>query len=100
MKTQAGVQGKLTIIELGTRWEWSASRLGRFTPTERAPRYLLNRRMSGLQNRSGRCDEKNLSLPHACFFLGLFFDPEDGGDMFLRNVDWLSMDNRAFYLTI
>jgi hypothetical protein len=23
---------------------------------------------------------------HAGFFLGLFFDPEDGGDMFLRNV--------------
>jgi hypothetical protein len=21
------------------------------------------------------------------FFLGLFFDPEDGGDMFFRNVD-------------
>jgi hypothetical protein len=23
---------------------------------------------------------------HAVFFLGLFSDPEDGGDMFLRNV--------------
>jgi hypothetical protein len=23
---------------------------------------------------------------HAGFLLGLFFDPEDGGDMFLRNV--------------
>jgi hypothetical protein len=23
---------------------------------------------------------------YAGFFLGLFFDPEDGGDMFLRNV--------------
>jgi hypothetical protein len=23
---------------------------------------------------------------HADFLLGLFFDPEDGGDMFLRNV--------------
>jgi hypothetical protein len=26
------------------------------------------------------------ALIHACFFSGLFFDPEDGGDMFLRNV--------------
>jgi hypothetical protein len=23
---------------------------------------------------------------HAGFFFGFFFDPEDGGDMFLRNV--------------
>jgi hypothetical protein len=23
---------------------------------------------------------------HAGIFLGLFFDPEDGGDLFLRNV--------------
>jgi hypothetical protein len=23
---------------------------------------------------------------HASFLLGLFFDPEDGGDMFLQNV--------------
>jgi hypothetical protein len=23
---------------------------------------------------------------HVGFFLGLFFDPEDGGDIFLRNI--------------
>jgi hypothetical protein len=28
--------------------------------------------------------------------LGLFFDPEDGGDMFLQNVDWLS----TYYTTL
>jgi hypothetical protein len=27
-----------------------------------------------------------LYLLHAGFFVGLFFDPEDGGDMFLRDV--------------
>jgi hypothetical protein len=29
---------------------------------------------------------------HAGFLLGLFFDAEDGGDMFLRNTGLLSMD--------
>jgi hypothetical protein len=28
---------------------------------------------------------------HDGFLRGLFFDPEDGGDMKLRNVGWLSM---------
>jgi hypothetical protein len=31
------------------------------------------------------------------FFLGLYFDYEDGGDMFLWNVGWLSMDNTVLY---
>jgi hypothetical protein len=29
--------------------------------------------------------------------LGLFFDPEDGGDTFLRIVGWFSMDHTALY---
>jgi hypothetical protein len=34
---------------------------------------------------------------HSGFLLGLFFDPEDGGDMFHRNVGWLSKDYTALY---
>jgi hypothetical protein len=32
---------------------------------------------------------------HAGFLLGLFFHPEDEGDMFIRNVGWLSTDYTA-----
>jgi hypothetical protein len=31
------------------------------------------------------------------FLLGLFFDPEDGGNMLLPNVAWLSNDYTALY---
>jgi hypothetical protein len=42
--------------------EWSASRPCRFTPEERAPRYPLDRRLAGLQSRSGRYgEEKNVA---------------------------------------
>jgi hypothetical protein len=31
-------------------------------------------------------DGKQLLAGSACFFLGLFFNPEDGGDIFFRNI--------------
>jgi hypothetical protein len=36
-------------------------------------------------------------LPHVGFMLGLIFNPEDGNDMFLRNVGCPSMDYTALY---
>jgi hypothetical protein len=33
---------------------------------------------------------KKRYLPHASVFLISFLKPQDGSDMFLRNVDWLS----------
>jgi hypothetical protein len=35
---------------------------------------------------------------HAGILLGLFFNLEDGGNIFLRNVGWLSMGYMALYL--
>jgi hypothetical protein len=36
-------------------------------------------------------------LLHTSFIRNLYFDPEDGADMFIRNVSWLSMDYAALY---
>jgi hypothetical protein len=36
-------------------------------------------------------------LLHMGFLLGLFFDPQDGGYIFLRNVGELSTDYTALY---
>jgi hypothetical protein len=46
------LKGKV-ILDLGTKWKWSASRPGRFTPRERAPSTHCIRRLGGLQSRSG-----------------------------------------------
>jgi hypothetical protein len=37
------------------------------------------------------------NLLHAGFFLGLFLDPEDGGEVFLQNVGCLTTDHTALY---
>jgi hypothetical protein len=36
-------------------------------------------------------------LLHVRFLLGLLFNPEDGGDMFLQNICWITMDYTALY---
>jgi hypothetical protein len=51
-----------TIFDIISRWEWSASRFGRFTLWETAPGTQWIRRLGGFQGRSGRCGkEKNLT---------------------------------------
>jgi hypothetical protein len=41
--------------------------------------------------------EATCYLLHDGFLLGLFFDPEDGGHIFLRNIGRFSTDNTSFY---
>jgi hypothetical protein len=55
----------------------------------------------GIDNNKSKFDswgnQELATCSHAGFWLSLFFDPEDGGDTFLRNVGWLSTDYMALY---
>jgi hypothetical protein len=57
------------------------------------------RNMSPPSSRSKKKPSKKKSsscyLLHAGLFLGLFFDLEDGGDIFVQNTGWLSTDYTA-----
>jgi hypothetical protein len=50
------------ILDLGTRWEWSASRPGHLTPRE-SHWYPLYKRLGGPQCWSGRGGEEKNSQP-------------------------------------
>jgi hypothetical protein len=53
--------------------------------------HLQGRKISQAKNQRAADSSEGGSaccLLHAGFFVGLFFDPEDGGDMFLRDADW------------
>jgi hypothetical protein len=39
----------------------------------------------------------SMAVLHAGFLIALFFDPEDGGDIFIRNVFCLSVDYTMLY---
>jgi hypothetical protein len=52
--------------------------------------------MSLLFSRSNKPSKKIVTCFHDRILLGLF-DPEDGGDMFLRNDGWLSTGHIALY---
>jgi hypothetical protein len=39
--------------------------------------------------------KKSFYMLHAGFLLGIFFGPEDGGDVFLRNISRLSKEYTA-----
>jgi hypothetical protein len=60
---------------------------------------LLVRRLYVLTAVVMKCSCSACYLLHVGFLLGWLFDPEDGGDMFLRNVSWLSTDYTALYLS-
>jgi hypothetical protein len=44
---------------------------------------------SGSKNKPSK---KACYMLHAGFLLGLFFHPEDGGNLLLQNIGWLSVD--------
>jgi hypothetical protein len=62
MKTYWGSGGTVPrILDVGTRWRWVVCFTPRpFYPQRKSPRYPLDRRLGGLQSRSGRGgEEKN-----------------------------------------
>jgi hypothetical protein len=58
--------------------------------------HLQGRRICQSRNQGERVSIV-LYLFHAGFLPGLLFDPEDVGDTFLRNVDWLSFNYTALH---
>jgi hypothetical protein len=65
---------------------------------------LLRVLSSGIKRRvvhlkSTDVSEKHCHLLHAGLILGLFFSPEDGNDVFLRNFGCLSPGYAAIYTT-
>jgi hypothetical protein len=65
-------------------------------------RMTHNKEHGGFQVLSGDYEEYHLlgcdaTCLHAGILLSLFFNPEDGGDMFLQIVGWLSRDYMALY---
>jgi hypothetical protein len=57
------VQTHILLTSALAGGKWSASRFGRFTPRERAPRDPLTRRFGGPQSRSGRHGEEKILDP-------------------------------------
>jgi hypothetical protein len=53
--------------------------------------------LQGRKNELSRKPALNYVAIKAGFLFGLFFYPEDGGDMFFRNVGWHSTDYTALY---
>jgi hypothetical protein len=53
--------------------------------------------LKGQMISQARDNREQASLPPAGLSLGLSFEPEDGGHIFLRNVGSLSTDYMTFY---
>jgi hypothetical protein len=65
MKEYEGEDVKIQVFLTSAlvRGEWSVSRPGRFNPRGKISRYLLNRRLGGPQNQSGRHGEEKILAP-------------------------------------
>jgi hypothetical protein len=75
----------------------SGSKIWPWVPWDSEPRITVVASVSS--NLAGRQNSSNSAccVFHVCYFLSLLINPEDGGDIFLRNVTLLSTDNTALY---
>jgi hypothetical protein len=86
-------------LTFSQRWLWvlSSADIQPCSPLK------VNRRFGGtyylcLQSRRlSQAKNRHEGSRNAVFFIGLFLDRDDEGDMFLRDVDWLSTDCMALY---
>jgi hypothetical protein len=87
-------------LKFSQRWLWrvSSSEIWRCVVRRVSTRYVPpKRRVESLRTTQRHIPEYDTLLYHAVFLLGLLFNSEDEGDIFLRNVRWLSTDYAALY---
>jgi hypothetical protein len=72
-----------------------------FSPLKITPQFRgicgLHLQSVRINQARNRREEASKKILYACFFLGLLFDPEGGGDVFIRNAGLLPTYFKALY---
>jgi hypothetical protein len=93
--TNRGAMENMTIYILPWRVlsSWMQCRVVRWKSVDVSEDHVA----SHLQSQRISQASRHCCLLHADFLRGVFLKPKDGGDMFFRNVSWLSTDYTVLY---